>query len=70
MKRAALGWIFSKTISMNQSVLEIELLTYHDPYTIEAHGIENLSHTVIVGMEIEDEVKPGLLARKARRVFF
>ncbi len=55
---------------MNQSVLEIELLTYHDPYTIEAHGIENLSHTVIVGMEIEDEVKPGLLARKARRVFF
>lgn len=49
----------------NESILEIENLnTLHDPLI---DGTNN-AHAVIIGMSIEDEVKPGLLARKSKRV--
>ncbi len=54
---------------LNEEVLAIELKTYHDPYTIPPHQFENVAHGVIVGMELEDDITPGLLARKSRRVF-
>lgn len=47
-------------------VITLQLNTYQDPD--ETTG--NNSHAVIIGMEINDDVKPGLLARKSRRVKF
>lgn len=55
---------------LNQSVLDQDLSTLHAPCTTETHGFENPSHAVIVGMDMKDDVKPGLLARKARKVHF
>ncbi len=54
----------------NQVVLDMSLATYHDPCTLEIHGFENLSHAVILGMSTNDDITPGLLARKAKRVSF
>lgn len=48
----------------NTSVLEIDLKTLHDPLP----DGENDAHAVIVGMTLEDEIAPGLLARKSKRV--
>lgn len=50
----------------NQSVLEIaDLNTLHDPLP---DGTNN-AHAVIIGMSEEDDIKPGLLARKSKRVY-
>jgi len=46
----------------NQGVLELDLYSYYDP--VEG----NPAHAVIIGMTMEDEVTPGLLARRARIV--
>jgi len=51
----------------NKAVLEItetKLLTYHDPL----EDGSNDAHAVIVGMTMEDEITPGLLARASRKV--
>ena len=51
----------------NQVVLDIEdpkLITLHDPL----EDGTNDAHAVIVGMTMEDEITPGLLARASRRV--
>lgn len=51
----------------NESVLSVNgLETFHDQL---ADGT-NDAHAVIVGMTMEDEIKPGLLARKSKRVYF
>ena len=53
----------------NSDVLDIEnptLTTYHSPLP---EG-KNDAHAVIVGMEITDEITPGLLARLSRKVYF
>ncbi|MBL0911652.1 MAG: hypothetical protein IBJ09_04710 [Bacteroidia bacterium] len=51
----------------NAEVCEIEgLSTHHDP--IYSEDYSNDAHAVIVGMTPEDDVIPGLLARKSRRV--
>lgn len=47
----------------NIDVIDMGLVTEHDPLPV------NSSHAVILGMTEEDEVLPGLLARKARRVY-
>ena len=53
----------------NSSVLDItvpKLTTFHDPLD---DGSNN-AHAVIVGMSIEDDITPGLLARVSRKVFY
>ncbi len=49
----------------NSAIIDIELQTFHSP---ESDG-SNVAHAVIVGMQLEDEIKPGLLARKSSRVY-
>ncbi len=49
----------------SDSVYEIELEPVHKP---ELDG-SNDAHSVIIGMDLEDEIKPGLLARKSIRVY-
>ena len=49
----------------NESVINLELQTYHSE---ELDG-SNDAHAVIIGMALEDEIKPGLLARKSSRVY-
>jgi hypothetical protein len=53
----------------NNEVLILGLTTHHDPCTVLEHGFDNNAHAVILGLDIEDEILPGLLARKSRRVF-
>ena len=48
----------------NEAVVEIELKSYHDPL----EDGSNDAHAVIIGMSIEDDIKPGILARKSKRV--
>ena len=48
----------------NKSVEDIGLETFHDPD--ETGG--NTAHAVILGMTMEDEVSPVLLAKKSKRV--
>lgn len=50
----------------NEAVAQIGLKTLHDPL----EDGSNDAHAVIVGMSIEDETFPGLLARSSRRVYF
>ena len=52
----------------NQSVLDLGLQTYHDPLTVAEHGQDNAAHALIVGMELDDDILPGMLARKSKRV--
>ncbi|MDN3658939.1 hypothetical protein QWZ08_25065 [Ferruginibacter paludis] len=50
----------------NISVLEIEPLnTLHDPLSDGT----NPAHAAVIGLTLEDEIKPGLLARKSKRVY-
>ena len=50
----------------NQAVLDIDdLMAFHHPLP---DGV-NDSHAVIIGMSLEDEIKPGLLARNSKRVY-
>lgn len=51
----------------NRAVVEIEdpqLNTYHDPL----EDGSNDAHAAIVGMKLEDDITPGLLARASRKV--
>jgi hypothetical protein len=48
----------------NQVVLDANLQTFHDPID------ENEAHAIILGMLLEDDILPGLLARSAKRVYF
>lgn len=51
----------------NEAVLQItdpQIITYHDPLK---NG-ENDAHAVIVGMTLEDDITPSLLAKASRRV--
>lgn len=51
----------------NEEVLRItesQLITYHDPL----EDGTNDAHAVIVGMTLEDDITPGLLARASRKV--
>lgn len=52
----------------NNDVLEAGLMTYHDPLTADVHGIDNPAHAVIIGLSLDDDVLPGVLARKSRKV--
>ena len=47
----------------NSFIEENNLLTFYDPL------LTNTSHAVIVGMSIEDEILPALLAKNSKRVF-
>ncbi len=49
----------------NYHVNELELATYHDP----CPNGSNDAHSVIIGMVMEDDVTPGLLAKKSQRVY-
>lgn len=53
-----------------KSVEDIGLSAYHDALTKEKNDIENPAHAYIWGLDIEDEIKPGLLARASNRVWF
>lgn len=51
----------------NKAVIEItdpKLITYHDPL----NDSTNDAHAAIVGMTLEDEITPGLLARASKKV--
>lgn len=48
----------------NQYVNSIGLKTYHAP---EEDGSNN-AHAVILGMLLEDDIKPGLLAKASKKV--
>lgn len=52
----------------NNDVLEVGLSTYHDPLTPDVNGVDNPAHAVIIGLSMNDDVLPGILARKSRRV--
>lgn len=54
----------------NIEVENIGLSTFHDPTTDPSSGIENHAHAVIIGLDINDDILPGLLARKSKRVYF
>ena len=54
----------------NLEVINAGLCTEHDPLTVELDGVDNPAHAVILGMAEDDDVLPGLLARRARRVIF
>ncbi|HUZ60674.1 MAG TPA: hypothetical protein VMU83_18020 [Hanamia sp.] len=49
----------------NEDVEKLELQSYHDSLPDGS----NDAHAVIIGMTIDDEIKPGLLARKSKRVY-
>ena len=49
----------------NEDVEKLDLHSYHDPLTDGS----NDAHAVIIGMTIDDEITPGLLARKSKRVY-
>jgi len=51
---------------LNATVEENGLQTIYDPL----EGGTNPAHALITGMTIEDEIIPGILGRKSRRVFF
>jgi hypothetical protein len=54
----------------HRQVLDLSLLAVHDPLPNE-HSLEtNPAHALIVGMDIEDEITPGLLAKASRRVLW
>jgi hypothetical protein len=53
----------------NDTVTELDLQTFYDPCNVETHGFENPAHALIEGMDIENEITPGLLARKSRRIW-
>ncbi|MGV3767286.1 MAG: hypothetical protein ACO1NW_14225 [Chitinophagaceae bacterium] len=53
-----------------RGVSEIKLDAIHDPLTLEEHGVENLAHALILGIDDDDDVKPGLLARMSKRIDF
>ena len=55
---------------MVKSVEEIELTVFHDALTQEKDGIENPAHAYIWGLGIDDDIKPGLLARASKRIWF
>lgn len=49
----------------NNYVFEIGLETYHSP----TPGGHNDAHAVIVGMDLDDEIMPGLLAKASQRIY-
>lgn len=54
------------------SVADVEsvgLFAIYDECTIERDGFNNPSHSLICGFEEDDDIKPALLARKAKVVF-
>jgi hypothetical protein len=53
-----------------KSVEETDLSAYHDPLTEQEHGIENPAHAYIWGLDMDDDIKPGLLARASKRIWF
>lgn len=48
----------------NSDVVDLGLDTFHDPLLDGS----NDAHAVIIGIEMDDDIKPGLLARKSKRV--
>jgi len=50
------------------AVEKIGLSTVHDPLSVVNDGIENDAHASILGLDDDDEIKPGLLARASRRI--
>lgn len=60
-----------KFVLFEISVIAVETLglsAHHDPLNEKDHGFSNPAHAYIWGLDINDDVKPGLLARASRRV--
>jgi len=53
----------------HRRVLDLGLQAEHDPLPNEHRSEINPAHAVILGMDIEDDITPGLLAKASRRVF-
>lgn len=49
----------------NNYVFELSLETCHSP----TPGGQNDAHAVIVGMDLDDEIMPGLLAKASQRIY-
>lgn len=54
-------------ISVNAVEL-VGLHADHDPMTLEHDGVHNPAHALIVSIDDNDEIIPGLLARSSRRI--
>ncbi len=52
----------------NKDVIDLGLETIHDPLTLIEHGIDNHAHALVLGIDKEDDIIPGLLAKKSTRV--
>ena len=50
-------------------VEEIGLATIHDPLSLDPDGIENPAHALIVTIDNDDDITPGLLAKASNRIF-
>ena len=49
----------------NKSVNQLNLETYKDPLSESS----NDAHAVIVGLDMNDDIKPSLLAKKSNRIY-
>lgn len=70
-KELAIGDI-NKYALAEVSVRDVEsvgLVAIHDPCTNQTHGYENPAHALIEGFEEDDDIKPALLARKAKIIY-
>lgn len=52
------------------AVKSLELNCIYDPLTIERDGVDNIAHSFISGLQDDDDILPGLLARKSKRFIF
>src|ERR1019366_1542320 len=46
-------------------VVSLELRAIYDPLLVTEDGINNMAHSYIWGVEEDDDILPGLLARKS-----
>lgn len=53
----------------NSTVLNEGLETFHDPTPASEVSVENPAHAVIIGMDLEDDIMPAILAKKSQRVY-
>lgn len=58
-------WLASISVA---DVHSLNLEAFCQPLTVAQHNVENPAHGFIWGMQLDDDILPGLLARKSRRV--
>lgn len=62
----------SRFVLFEISVAAIESLSLealHDPLTQEEVGYDNPAHALIIGMDEDSDILPGLLAKASKRIY-